>query len=192
MDMCLILVRCLSGCPQCYWCNAAAPLELLQGAQECHTHQQDILNVCEYYLNHLGFQKLQHAQIEYLCAYQQTPQIGGMVHRNAHTPQWWAADPTHTHPLVTMSSKIAQALPLTIWQDHQQHPKYNGPLNAPTHQFKHSTTLFTHRHTNLAQPIQQNSTQYLLRYCRNVHPMWVKFNSKDTKESKRWFEFMEY
>ena len=23
----------------------------------------------------------------------------------------------------------------------------------------------------------------LLRYCRNVHPTWVKFNSKDTKES---------
>ena len=24
----------------------------------------------------------------------------------------------------------------------------------------------------------------LLRYCRNVHPTWVKFNSKDTKESE--------
>ena len=23
----------------------------------------------------------------------------------------------------------------------------------------------------------------MLRYCRNVHPTWVKFNSKDTKES---------
>ena len=23
----------------------------------------------------------------------------------------------------------------------------------------------------------------LLRYCRNVRPTWVKFNSKDTKES---------
>ena len=24
----------------------------------------------------------------------------------------------------------------------------------------------------------------LLRYCRNVRPTWVKFNSKDTKESE--------
>ena len=24
---------------------------------------------------------------------------------------------------------------------------------------------------------------YLLRYCRNVRPTWVKFDSKDTKES---------
>ena len=32
----------------------------------------------------------------------------------------------------------------------------------------------------------------LLCYCRNVHPTWVKFNSKDTKESERWFEVMEY
>ena len=23
----------------------------------------------------------------------------------------------------------------------------------------------------------------VLRYCRNVHPTWVKFDSKDTKES---------
>ena len=27
----------------------------------------------------------------------------------------------------------------------------------------------------------------VLRYCRNVHPTWVRFNSKDTKESERWF-----
>ena len=25
---------------------------------------------------------------------------------------------------------------------------------------------------------------HVLRYCRNVHPTWVKFNSKDTKESE--------
>ena len=24
---------------------------------------------------------------------------------------------------------------------------------------------------------------WVLRYCRNVHPTWVKFDSKDTKES---------
>ena len=28
----------------------------------------------------------------------------------------------------------------------------------------------------------------VLHYCRNVCPTWVKFNSKDTKESERWFE----
>ena len=36
------------------------------------------------------------------------------------------------------------------------------------------------------------STRGVLRYCRNVRPTWVKFNSKDTKESERWFEFKEY
>ena len=30
----------------------------------------------------------------------------------------------------------------------------------------------------------------MLRYCRNVRPTWVKFNSKDTKESVRWFEVL--
>ena len=29
----------------------------------------------------------------------------------------------------------------------------------------------------------------LLRYCRNVRPTWVKFNSKDTKESEWWSRF---
>ena len=28
----------------------------------------------------------------------------------------------------------------------------------------------------------------LLRYCRNVRPTWVKFDSKDTKESEFGFE----
>ena len=31
---------------------------------------------------------------------------------------------------------------------------------------------------------------YLLRYCRNVHPTWVKFDSKDTKESGWCFEVL--
>ena len=31
---------------------------------------------------------------------------------------------------------------------------------------------------------------FVLRYCRNVHPMWVKFNSKDTKESEWCFEVL--
>ena len=29
----------------------------------------------------------------------------------------------------------------------------------------------------------------VLRYCRNVRPTWVKFNSKDTKESVRGSEY---
>ena len=29
----------------------------------------------------------------------------------------------------------------------------------------------------------------VLRYCRNVRPTWVKFNSKDTKESERFSRF---
>ena len=30
----------------------------------------------------------------------------------------------------------------------------------------------------------------VLRYCRNVRPTWVKFNSKDTKESDVVFEVL--
>ena len=30
----------------------------------------------------------------------------------------------------------------------------------------------------------------LLRYCRNVRPTWVKFDSKDTKESDVVFEVL--
>ena len=30
----------------------------------------------------------------------------------------------------------------------------------------------------------------LLRYCRNIRPTWVKFNSKDTKESGSGFEVL--
>ena len=30
----------------------------------------------------------------------------------------------------------------------------------------------------------------VLRYCRNVHPTWVKFDSKDTKESDVVFEVL--
>ena len=30
----------------------------------------------------------------------------------------------------------------------------------------------------------------VLRYCRNVCPTWVKFNSKDTKESGWVFEVL--
>ena len=30
----------------------------------------------------------------------------------------------------------------------------------------------------------------LLRYCRNVRPTWVKFDSKDTKESEWCFEVL--
>ena len=30
----------------------------------------------------------------------------------------------------------------------------------------------------------------MLRYCRNVHPTWVKFDSKDTKESGSVFEVL--
>ena len=30
----------------------------------------------------------------------------------------------------------------------------------------------------------------VLRYCRNVRPTWVKFNSKDTKESEWCFEVL--
>ena len=34
------------------------------------------------------------------------------------------------------------------------------------------------------------ATPFLLRYCRNVRPTWVKFNSKDTKESGVVFEVL--
>ena len=35
-----------------------------------------------------------------------------------------------------------------------------------------------------------SSAIILLRYCRNIRPMWVKFDSKDTKESEWCFEVL--
>ena len=35
-----------------------------------------------------------------------------------------------------------------------------------------------------------SSIQTLLCYCRNIRPTWVKFNSKDTKESEWCFEVL--
>ena len=32
--------------------------------------------------------------------------------------------------------------------------------------------------------LSSSSAPALLRYCRNVRPTWVKFDSKDTKESE--------
>ena len=32
--------------------------------------------------------------------------------------------------------------------------------------------------------LSASSLGNVLRYCRNVRPTWVKFNSKDTKESE--------
>ena len=37
---------------------------------------------------------------------------------------------------------------------------------------------------------EPDSDTELLRYCRNVRPTWVKFNSKDTKESGWVFEVL--
>ena len=34
------------------------------------------------------------------------------------------------------------------------------------------------------------TSDVLLRYCRNVRPTWVKFDSKDTKESEWVFEVL--
>ena len=36
---------------------------------------------------------------------------------------------------------------------------------------------------NVIFPMDINIEAWLLRYCRNVHPTWVRFGSKDTKES---------
>ena len=45
---------------------------------------------------------------------------------------------------------------------------------------------------DLIQPVveMQPTQGYLLRYCRNVRPTWVKFDSKDTKESEFVFEVL--
>ena len=39
-------------------------------------------------------------------------------------------------------------------------------------------------HYGLPSRIISDRDPQLLRYCRNVHPTWVRFNSKDTKESE--------
>ena len=40
------------------------------------------------------------------------------------------------------------------------------------------------RHRPRAQTSPARLWDLVLRYCRNVRPTWVKFNSKDTKESE--------
>ena len=42
----------------------------------------------------------------------------------------------------------------------------------------------------LSQPYVFMCLDDLLRYCRNVRPTWVKFDSKDTKESGWVFEVL--
>ena len=38
--------------------------------------------------------------------------------------------------------------------------------------------------------LNEKKCTWVLRYCRNVHPTWVKFDSKDTKESDVVFEVL--
>ena len=45
----------------------------------------------------------------------------------------------------------------------------------PTQQPSH---ISLYRNTTIIRSVR------MLRYCRNVRPTWVKFNSKDTKESE--------
>ena len=40
------------------------------------------------------------------------------------------------------------------------------------------------------RPGSTRSCDLVLRYCRNVRPTWVKFNSKDTKESEWCFKVL--
>ena len=44
--------------------------------------------------------------------------------------------------------------------------------------------LATHQKDAIYQPHSCQHGSLLLRYCRNVRPTWVKFDSKDTKESE--------
>ena len=56
------------------------------------------------------------------------------------------------------------------------------PLDPPQEVMSVNVTTTT--------PAQNAPLAGVLRYCRNVHPTWVKFNSKDTKESEWVFEVL--
>ena len=68
------------------------------------------------------------------------------------------------------------------------------PIKEKGDQGRHPITFLIHNltqlevHTLLSRPVWSSNVitfqVSLLHYCRNVRPTWVKFNSKDTKESE--------
>ena len=57
---------------------------------------------------------------------------------------------------------------------------------APIHTSPEPSPLIPCTHGPVEMPILMD----VLRYCRNVRPTWVKFDSKDTKESEFRFEVL--
>ena len=61
---------------------------------------------------------------------------------------------------------------------------------APGRRWWMATVIVTVVMAMAWQKVSLLSTCTLLRYCRNVRPTWVKFDSKDTKESGGLFEVL--
>ena len=85
----------------------------------------------------------------------------------AHGTAW---APSHTS---SPSSAPAHAHPPPSWS--------LGPIAQDLVQMSHSLAARMMRRYYSEQRL---ITATMLRYCRNVRPTWVKFNSKDTKESE--------
>ena len=60
--------------------------------------------------------------------------------------------------------------------------RYGNPLK--------STRLRQYLYEGVERWHMPRVARSVLRYCRNVRPTWVKFNSKDTKESEWVFEVL--
>ena len=61
---------------------------------------------------------------------------------------------------------------------------YKEGRRVVTRSMENKRTIIKSRH----DPAIYGHPGIMLRYCRNVRPTWVKFDSKDTKESRRGFE----
>ena len=90
-------------------------------------------------------------------------------------------DPPEDHDSTRSNSPTTQALPTNPTH-------YNTPtpvlVIASTSSSTRTTTIPQITVTAPIQTTPMSASATVLRYCKNVHLTWVKFNSKDTKESE--------
>ena len=61
----------------------------------------------------------------------------------------------------------------------------NGAVTAKRDTMWAGASAIVIPHVVIVTAMSTLNSALMLRYCRNIHPTWVKFNSKDTKESER-------
>ena len=109
---------------------------------------------------------------EFLC---QSSHIAQNLQKPLNTSYAWDishALATTYHPYCQSPSALTEYLKQKL---HHQRAKCLGC--SPTAQVEQSVQLECNKQLAKIEA-------WVLRYCRNVRPTWVKFNSKDTKESE--------